>query len=450
MENSWVQKIRKIANKQAHSIVDAKIINHEMMLRRRNGQQVSAGPIKVKPPGSLITPAYDYYGVDSIDPGEPDIYVSKDGAIWHPAASEGKFQGGTLNRPNSACWTGDRFMVPIYSYDGFSSVIQSRDGGTWSFHRDKKMFNNATNGNIWGMAALGTGIVLAVGINLGEDETASIAISRDFGETWGLVNDDPSVFPFDGVLLYGVTIKSEYEWVVSDSSGTVWYTRDGGLRWSEVDYPDDFQLENFYASGIRYFRGHWWFFGRGDGTTEWDTCLIKSEDLFTWIPVVTPFSGTYPPLEIYYGGGSHDGWSGYIENMEYDESTNSVICNGSSPTTNSGFIMSTDGGDTWFEIGFGPDLEDEAALDAAGWDIVYSMPTVEFEDVVSTGWYVNTGGGLAYGYGWWFYANFLYPDAINPMMIRFSPDGRISEVVNISEVNVRSSSIVIAGGDMNF
>lgn len=447
MEENWIQRVRNIAKQQAANIVDAEIVNHRMQLKRRDGQVIDAGPIKVKPPGALISPMYESDAMVMGD--EPDLYVSKDGAVWVPASSEGRYQGGTLNRPNSGCWTGDRFMVPIYGYDGFSSVIQSRDGGTWNFHRDKKMFNNATNGNIYGMDALGTGLVLAVGINLGEDETASIAISRDFGETWGLVQDDPAAFPFDGVLLYGVTIKSEYEWVVSAGDETVWYTRDGGLRWSEVVYPEDFQLENYYASGIRYFRGHWWFFGTGWGVDEWDTCLIKSEDLFTWIPVVTPFSGTYPPYEVFFEE-PHSNSSGYIENMEYDPSTNTVICVGSPTATASQFMMSTDGGDHWFEIGFGPGLTQDEEAVLAGWEIVFSMPTVEYLGSFSTGWSLDNYGGLAYGYGWWFYANPRSPDGIDPTMVRFSPDGRIAEVVLLSQTKTRTSVIILAGGDMNF
>lgn len=439
MEPAWVPHARRIAKTQAGELVDAKIVDHRMQLKRTDGQVIDAGPIKVKPPGTIVVPAY------YIDEAEPDVYLSKDGIIWYGGASEGKFHAGTLDRPNSGCYTGDRFLVPYYSYDGYSSVLQSRDGGTWAFHRDTLMFNNATNGNIYGMAADGKGLVLAVGTFLGEDETASIAISRDFGETWGLVNDDPSIFPFNGSQLFGVCIKSEMEWMVNDGY-VVWYTRDGGLRWSVVPYPSDFQIETTYASGMRYFRGHWWLFGTSYATDEFDTCLIKSEDGFTWVPVVTPWSGTYPPVDIL-NGYPHAGSSGYIENMEYDESSNTVMCNGYSPMTDSYIMMSTDGGDNWFEVG--PNTSRAVDAVAAGYKGVYNWPLLDGYD--SAAWDFGADGGIAYGYGWWFIVNpGATVDENWPAIIRISLDGSITEIVNPPQQLNGTAVLILAGGDMNF
>lgn len=448
MEENWIQRVRNIAKQQAANIVDAEIVNHRMQLKRRDGQVIDAGPIKVKPPGALIVSRFDWSADENV---QPDLFVSKDGAIWHEASSQGRYQGGPDNRFNEGCWTGDRFLLPYYVYSfGFSSVQQSRDGGTWNFHPDKKTFNNATNGNIHGMDALGTGLVLVVGRYLGEDETAPIVMSRDFGETFELVHDDPSIFPFDDA--YGVTIKSDYEWIVCEVGGVIWYTRDGGLRWSEVMYPEDFQLENYYASGMRYFNGYWWLFGSGTTEGDWDTVLIKSEDLFTWVPVVTPWSGIYPLLEDLIPGPAPYGKSGYIENMEYDPSTNTIICTGSSPVTDSLIMMSTDGGIRWFEVG-GRTSYSEDAIDA-GYEGIYNWPveTDPYSSIDYLAWSFDSplSGGLAYGYGWWFVSTCRSPDDITPMMLRISPSGRITEIVQLPHVTDRAYGMMLAGGDMNF
>ncbi len=209
MEPSWIRPFRGIAKQQAGDVVDAKIVNHRMQLKRRDGQVIDAGPIKVKPPGALV-----HVG-QYPPPNEPDIYVTRDGVVWHSGASESRYQDGTGSYVDSACWTGDRFMVPIYVFDDNSTMLQSRDGGTWSFHPDRETFNPAfTNGNIYCMDATGDGLVVLAGYFLGPDHASAVAFSHDFGETWTVL--DSSVTPFAVYGLYGVCVKNDYEWVVHD------------------------------------------------------------------------------------------------------------------------------------------------------------------------------------------------------------------------------------------
>lgn len=664
MEESWVQRFRNIAKKQRSTLTEASITeDHRLILKRRDQSSIDAGPIKVKLPGSIVTISSD------VSITEPDIYVTKDGAVWHAAASEGRYQGGTHSTPDAACWTGDRFMVPVYMYDSYSNMLQSRDGGTWVFHPDKVTFNPTTNARINGMAASGTGLVVAVGYGFGEDENAVLTVSYDFGETWVVfptLDLDPPMFPYSPPTLAGVCVKNEFEWTITDGI-YVWYTFDGGGHWSEVIYPNDFQINNSYGSGMKWFNGYWWFYGQTyAGTDEWDTPLIKSIDLVNWFPVVTPWSGTYPPFGTYlevnaadviemtlltqatfdtgtaswvtgsytpvpnslllafietagfstdppasitangltwhlvdavaynatvtalwvyramgpsptsgsmtvvpgyigqYGqihiiqaenvsldgsdgsgaignyddnradesssdpagssltitisGSSdkkiivagivntlnpgvtispgsfcaglgstiqnlavhrsmrtewkkttgltinasvpgsttqwmgvaielvpnpdyaiHNNSSGYINILECDPLTNTMIANGDGPVTNTSVMMSDDGGEHWFEVGY---LIDAHVVEDYGYEGIYKW---------LIDWYFESGGGMAYGYGWWFLLNGgVTPDNNWPAMIRISPSGQISEPVYPSEQVLRTAFIILSGGDVTF
>jgi hypothetical protein len=438
MEENWVQRVRHIAKLQAHGIVDA-LINpdHHLILKKRNGQEVDAGEIKTRRPGAVVTIAYQTNPDE-----ETDVYVTKDGGLWLPASSQGRWQGGTPSAPNSGCWTGDRFMVPIYNYEagfpidgvepGYSQMLQSFDGGTWAFHPDVITFGAACRGSINGMDASGDGVVVAIGDNMGPGEDSSMAISRDFGATWEVISTDEARYPFLDLSLYfqpinGVCCKNRFEWVVGNGY-TYWYTHDGGGRWAPVVFPDAFfSPSSTYGFALRYFNGFWWMFGSGGGDPT-DTPLLKSPNLVDWESVVTPWSGPslYPP--------NVDGSSGYIENMEYDPFTNTVLCNGATPTSMSTpLLMSTDGGLHFFEIGF---RVDKATAEAGGFDGIYEMPS----------WDIGIGGGMAAGFGWWFMANTSTPNDLWPSIFRISTDGRIVEPVIPDRQYNTYAYVLLAGG----
>lgn len=439
MESAWMRNVRSIIRKQTQSIVDGTIVDHRLLLKRRDGSEVDAGPIKVKPPGSIVLVAYSNY-----PPGEePDLYTTRDGAIWSPGTSEARYQGGTYEHPNSACWTGDRFLVPIYTYDDYSPLLQSRDGGTWAFHPDKTNFQN--NG-IYGMDATGTGLVVISGEDLGYPPVSSLIISRDFGETWNILPMDSDLYDIWNSVhpwLDSVVLKNDFEWVVIQNSvsdiiprGHFFYTGDAGGHWTEFEYPLDMWPSTNIAAGLRYFNGYWWMYGEGHGTDEWDTPLIKSADLQTWIPVVTPWSGTYFPA-AYLGG--PDDLSGTILNLECDPLTNTMIASGHSQYNDSKIMMSDDGGSHWFEVGY---LNDDDFRIDHDFDGIYKWPI---------DWYFDEGGGLAYGYGWWFAVNAAQtPSSTDPPMIRISPSGQISEPVFVAQQQAMDAYILISGGDVTF
>lgn len=425
MEESWIQRFRNVAKQQAASIIDAKIVGHRMELKRLDGQVIDAGPIKVKPAGTLV------YLANYPDATEPDIYVTKDGAIWVGGASQARFQDGTSMYPNGACWTGDRFMVPLYVFDDYSTMLQSKDGGTWAFHPDREMFNIFTNGSIYGMDASGTGVVVLVGASLGAGHDDVIAVSHDFGDTWTVL--DNSILPF-GSGLQSVCVKNEFEWVVHDGF-YAWYTFDGGGRWGQIVYPTELTL-SAYGSAVKYFNGYWWFYGQGTAETDWNTPLIKSADLVNWTPVIVPWSGNYPPL-VAYNPFAPDEPSGEIRVLEYDHLTNTVMANGNNPTNRSVVLMSDNGGDHWFEIGY---LEDDHWRTDNGWDGVYKWNGYDFFE----------GGGIAYAYDWWFMVDGQPPGGSDPPMIRISPSGQTTEPVYPAHLVNMSGVILLAGGDITF
>lgn len=456
MEEGWAQQIRALSRIQKEGLVDAKITDdHRLSLRRRDGQEIDAGPIKVKPPGAVVALG------NSVFPTEPDVYGSLNGILWTPGASPGRFHGGTnVSFVNCGCWTGDRFLVPWYVYsDGsVSSIIQSRDGGTWTFHPDNETFNNATNGNIFGMDAdEKTGTVVVVGQHFGASGTGIMAVSHDFGDTWEVFDSldlDPPLGALDH--LCNVCVKNQYEWIISTPDyGGFWYTYDGGVHWNEVVYPvGDFVPGGYTGSGMRFFRGYWWLFGQGyghAGDSTFDTPLIRSKDLKDWEPVITPWSGIdYPPrlaqLTASYAPDPPPdyGNSGIIENLEYDPVTNTVIANGftqySTVDVNGNMILiSDDGGEHFFEVGYS--VEDYLRTDY-GWDGVYNWPL---------NLQVAAGGGMAFAYGWWFVSNFEeVPDGGYPSLIRISPDGQITEPVYLPLQQSMTLSVVLAGGDRTF
>lgn len=463
MEATWVQRVRNIAKRQAESIVDAKIVDHRLKLRRRDNQEVDAGPIKVKPVGTIAL--FSYYSAEEFEEKlEPDILVTKDGAIWSAGASQSRFQGETPDRPDSGCWTGDRFLVPVYTYDsGFdeawSTLLQSRDGGTWSYHLDSETFNNATNGWIYGMHATGTGLVVAVGAFFGPDEDQNLVVSYDFGETWKSLPTlilDPEI---DGPNLVSVCLKNEYEWVIGDGI-TWWCTFDGGGHWSEIQLPTyenatygthrAFEPDSGYGSGVRYLNGYWWFYGDpsesfafplDDNIGDWNTVLIKTKDLKTFIPVVTPWSATYPAYDQYWiDNGPYtpsNGYSGSIQHMEVNEMTNTMLAVGSSPFTSSVALMSDDGGSHWFEVGYAKDKDLAEELNIEG---VYKWAD----------WSFQVPGGIAFGFDWWFFVNPTTPESYYPPMVRISVDGRISEAVFPATLKNLACMIILSGGDTTF
>lgn len=431
MESSLTQRFRNLAKKQARSVVDAIIDdNHHLTLKTAEGNVIDAGPIKVKPPGTL---AYIGY---SIENSEPDLYITKDGRTWQGATSQGRYSYGTNSYVDAWCWTGDRFLVWVSPSIAISNILQSRDGGTWAFHPDDVTFNSSSL--TIAMDATGTGLVVAVGDpNFGADGESCVAISRDFGETWEVIPYDTDLYPFSGAYLYGVALKNDKEWCITDGS-TVWYTYDGGSHWSEVTYPTGWGLNTQYSSGIRYFNGCWWFYGYpvSDGG-EWDTPLIKSDDLINWTPVITPWSNNYPPLAPYLGI-TPVGWSGEISNLVHDPITNTVIANGYSDVTSSVVMMSTDGGEHWFELG--PVGYDYFRTDY-GWDGIYNWP----DD-----WSFEYEGGMACGFGWWFVINGYgsSPDYYVPPIVRISTDGRITEAVYPPDQTYTYGYVMLSGGDV--
>ncbi len=447
MEENWIQRVRHIAKLQAHGVVDA-IINdgHHLILKRRNGQELDAGEIKTRRPGAVVTVAYQTDS-ESYD-AEPDIYATRDGGLWLPASSQGRWQGGTQSRPNCGCWTGDRFLVPGYNYTasepdfegnvaGYSQILQSFDGGNWAFHPDVLNFSAFARGTINGIAASGEGVVLVVGTGgFGLEGDGIMAVSRDFGDTFEVYPEDVDRFPFmapEFNSLHGACCKNNIEWVVGDGYN-LWYTFDGGGRWGHVVFPNEFfYLEPDYGFPVRYFNGYWWIYGNGGGPGDEDTPLYKSENLVDWIPVVTPWSGTYPQLEPYRGY-PHDSDSGYILNMEYDPFTNTVLCNGYNATSWDAYIlMSTDGGLNFFEISF---KDAKAEAEGANWDGYYDMPY----------WSIDSGGGMAWGFGWWYLSNPRIPDDLNAPILRISSDGRIVEPVTPDRQKNTYSYVLLAGG----
>jgi hypothetical protein len=284
------------------------------------------------------------------------------------------------------------------------------------------------------MDADGEGLVIATGHYFGPDADSSVAISRDFGETWEVLPNDPTQFPFQGDYVYGVTIKNKWEWVLNKQD-TAWYTPDGGRHWSVVVKPADFHLAQTFGSSAIYFNGYWWFYGQGYGADIWDTPIIKSKNLRDWEPVITAWSGTYPQVEEYLGV-PHNSNGGTVLMLEADPITNTMIANGAHPRNASKVMMSTDGGERWFEVGYKTD--DNWRTDH-GWDGVYKWPA----------WTFAAKGGMAFGYGWWFVVNYRNtPDSTKPPMVRISPDGQISEGVYLPEMSARDATIVMAGGDI--
>lgn len=435
MEEPWANQIRILAKQQKNSIVDAKITDdHHIVLKTRDNKEIDAGLIKVKPPGCVV---YIAYGVQY---DEPDIYVSYDGRVWTGATSEGRFAYGTPGYMNSCCWTGDRFLAPIFQNFDYSTMIQSRDGGTWNFHRDKETFNFETSGNIFGMDASGTGVVIAVGYPYFGPYTndSSWAISYDFGETWyappsydEILAED--IYPWGSNRISVVAIKNDLEWVFWDDEASIfYYTYDGGTHWAEVIYPLDFYGEY----GIKYFNGHWWMYGYGADGTDWNTVLIKSKDLVNWEYVNTPWNGSYPPSIAVHG--IESSYTGTIYNLEYDPLTNTIIAVGYNDTTSSYIMISPDGGDHWFEIGF--EYDDHFRTDY-GFEGIYKWPADWTFD-----YYLSN---MAYAYGWWFVANsYGTPDGNSPPIIRISIDGEISEAVYPPPQYAMYGYSIVSGGDI--
>lgn len=329
MEAPWIQHFRSLSRKQGLDVVDASITSeNRFILKKRDGSEIDAGLIEPKSPGSLAVIAYSFWLTD------PDIYVSKDGEVWSPATSEGRYQGGTDYLPNSGCWTGDRFLVPIYVYDSdYSCLLQSKEFGLWTLHPDKVTFSRNASGYVYGMDASGTGVVVAVGFYFGADVQGNLVVSYDFGETW-TIPPRPNLPPVTvNEFLTSVTVKNDFEWVVSDGY-YFWYTQNGGEHWTEIIWPSEFSPNDSNA-GIRWFNGYWWLYGMGSGTDEWDTPLIKSEDLNTWIPVVTPWSGIYDPVNDYLGVNAADSiFVTLLAQATFDTGTASWVTPSYTPTPN--------------------------------------------------------------------------------------------------------------------
>jgi hypothetical protein len=123
--------------------------------------------------------------------------------------------------------------------------------------------------------------------------------------------------------------------------------------------------------------------------------------------------------------------------MSYDSITNTVIALGESNETDSQVMISDDGGDHWFEVGY---KHDESFV-ALGWDGIYKWPD----------WIFSLGGGVGFAYGWWFIANREETNAggdYRPTMIRISPSGEITEPVYPPEAVDVFGELLLVGGDV--
>jgi hypothetical protein len=454
MEESWAQSIRRIAKKDQSAIVDAKIDDqNHLMLKTREQNIVDAGIVKPKKPGRIVylpTTFVDYDVVDLVD-AHPDIYVSLDGGHWHPAVAPKNYgiNIGASNPVDGGCWTGDRFIVPFYQTNtDRSSLLQSRDGGSWELHPDKVTFPPYFRTQDRSSAATGNGLVVVIGSNFNYyigvtlHTDGKLAVSYDFGETWKVIPDADVPFGSWGSAR-NICLKNEFEWIVTGNKfdgSRAWYTYDGGAHWSEITFPIAFWGQSVsnsaWIANPQFFNGYWWFFGRGLGTGEWDTPIIRTKDLLNWEPVITPFSGTYSPLEAYLGR-PHSNDSGDVTNIKYDPHTNTVVAVGKSKVNNSKVILSTDGGEHWLEIGH---VADYVFRTDRGWEGIYNWPN---------SWTIILLGGIAYAYGWWFISNQTDFTTNAAPLFRMSTDGKITEPVILQTSDYGSiGSVVYAGGDV--
>lgn len=306
-----------------------------------------------------------------------------------------------------------------------NSIYQSRDGGTWTHHLDKITFDSDDPSlAINAMDSTGTGLVVAIGSHFGPAHNGNVAVSRDFGETWGLLTT-----PITPGLLTGLYVRSDYEWIIFANNSSAWYTYDGGGHWTQITFPTGWQpTSQAYENGIKYFNGYWWAYGSGSGNAQWDTPLIRSKDLKVWEPVVTPWSGTYPPMATYLGH-AHNSNSGNIYTFEHDPSTNTVLATGFSPyrglpSTNNWpqIMLSTDGGESFVEIG-----KEMCAYFATdyGWEGIYNLPdTLKFSCATN---------GAKFAYDNWFilgvYNRAIPIDFDSPPILSLSPDGKTYRAV---------------------
>lgn len=355
LEQGWVRHVRSLAKKQLQTIVDGSITeDNHVVLRRGDQSEIDIGVIKESKPEAIVYVGWDQYN-------GYDIFTSTDADTWTQSGLDYPAMNTEGTGANTGCWTGDRFLLSAPHNDAKRSVLlQSKGGTSWSTHPDRDTFSDTSE--IFSIDATQRGFVVAVGSGFGVTDDGSVAISQDFGQTWSVLPNDPAVYPFSGTPLYGVCVKNEFEWLVKRYTfgvnivTDIWYTNDGGGNWSPVSIPSEFQpyVQSGLGTGMRYFKSHWWLYGDGSGSGEWDTPLIKSEDLMNWIPVVTVWSGTYQPHQDWLManlGITHNDHSGKIQVLEYDPRTNTIMATGNSPVTQSIVMFSPDGGDKWIELG---------------------------------------------------------------------------------------------------
>lgn len=60
----------------------------------------------------------------------------------------------------------------------------------------------------------------------------AVVVTTNGGETWTSITG-PNV----GVVLNTIWMRSELEWLIGDAGGQLWYTRDGGVSWTEKAFP---------------------------------------------------------------------------------------------------------------------------------------------------------------------------------------------------------------------
>jgi hypothetical protein len=120
--------------------------------------------------------------------------------------------------------------------------------------------------------------------------------------------------------------------------------------------------------------------------------------------------------------------------LNYDPVSNTVIAEGENITTGSNIMMSRDGGEHWFEIGY---IRDDVFRTDYNWDGIYNWSdSIIFYPL----------GGMVCGYGWWFVINSDITIGENiPSLVRISFDGKISEMIYLPLHTAMRSVVMVAG-----